>query len=285
VQLVLDDEIRSIKAMPIDKGQTSARLGGAVEAHVRIETVDVAEEGAALADSWERGELVDSSDYEDRQAAVDRLINHHDRQRAVAREGALGVLALDAKVLGRSLARREVEALGLLVEGDWLWRSNGAGNTSFEGEKGAYSDAFKRAAVLWGVGRYLYSLTNPWVDIEERGRLTVIKQSEFAKLRQLLTGPPRRSAYAVRLGGDYPKVEKKLRAARTLRSLAAAWKTEQRTISTWPAAWQEHITAEKDRCKELLAAPLTAEERSGLMRDFRDSVALLNGRDLHGEQP
>lgn len=49
--------------------------------------------------------------------------------------------------------------IGIKIDDEWLWRSNGAGETSIEGEKGQYSDAFKRAAVTWGVGRYLYYLT------------------------------------------------------------------------------------------------------------------------------
>lgn len=43
--------------------------------------------------------------------------------------------------------------------------SNGAGETQVEGEKGKFSDAFKRAAVLWGVGRYLYYLPNTWCNL------------------------------------------------------------------------------------------------------------------------
>lgn len=39
-------------------------------------------------------------------------------------------------------------------------KSDGAGDTDFEGEKGGLSDAFKRAGVKWGVGRYLYSASN-----------------------------------------------------------------------------------------------------------------------------
>ena len=46
-------------------------------------------------------------------------------------------------------------------------RSDGAGDTDFEGEKGGLSDAFKRAAVKWGIGRYLYNASeyNTWVDL------------------------------------------------------------------------------------------------------------------------
>lgn len=66
----------------------------------------------------------------------------------------------------------------------WIWKSDGAGETDFEGEKGSYSDSFKRAAVKWGVGRYLYDLDTPWVELEADGKR--IKQSEYAKLNALL---------------------------------------------------------------------------------------------------
>lgn len=57
--------------------------------------------------------------------------------------------------------------IGLLFPDGWRWRANGAGDTHIEAEKGAISDAFKRAAVMWGIGRYLYSLPSPWVEIED----------------------------------------------------------------------------------------------------------------------
>lgn len=60
--------------------------------------------------------------------------------------------------------------IGIRVNGEWLWRANGAGDTAVEAEKGKASDAFKRAAVLWGVGRYLYGLDSPWVELDERGK-------------------------------------------------------------------------------------------------------------------
>lgn len=56
------------------------------------------------------------------------------------------------------------------VLAEWVWKSNGAGETDIEGAKGQYSDAFKRAAVLWGVGRYLYDLPNEWVDLDDWGK-------------------------------------------------------------------------------------------------------------------
>jgi hypothetical protein len=64
--------------------------------------------------------------------------------------------------------------IGLKVGGEWVWRANGAGETDIEGEKGKFSDAFKRAAVLWGIGRYLYYLPNVWVEIDEYKKLKTV---------------------------------------------------------------------------------------------------------------
>ena len=36
--------------------------------------------------------------------------------------------------------------------------------------KAAYSDATKRAAVQWGIGRWLYELPSRWSELDERGR-------------------------------------------------------------------------------------------------------------------
>ena len=38
----------------------------------------------------------------------------------------------------------------------WVTKSDGAEDSTIEAIKGAYSDSFKRAAVKWGIARYLY---------------------------------------------------------------------------------------------------------------------------------
>jgi hypothetical protein len=86
--------------------------------------------------------------------------------------------------------------IGIKVGEEWLWRGDGAGSTDVEAEKGAFSDSFKRAAVRWGIGRYLYELASPWVELEVRGRTHVIKANEMAKLRRLLGGASQMPAEA-----------------------------------------------------------------------------------------
>jgi hypothetical protein len=71
---------------------------------------------------------------------------------------------------------------------EWLWRADGAGASDMEAEKGALSDAFKRAAVRWGIGRYLYDVASPWVAITQKGNSYVIADSERSKLHATLSG-------------------------------------------------------------------------------------------------
>lgn len=79
--------------------------------------------------------------------------------------------------------------IAIKCDGEWVWKADGAGDTDTEAEKGALSDAIKRAAVRWGIGRYLYDVESPWVSIEPAGKSFKIKAEEHARLRGiLLTG-------------------------------------------------------------------------------------------------
>ena len=59
----------------------------------------------------------------------------------------------------------------------WLTKWDGADDSDFESVKGGLSDSMKRAAVEWGIGRYLYGMTQVWVAIEPRGKGFVICDS------------------------------------------------------------------------------------------------------------
>jgi hypothetical protein len=136
---------------------------------------------------------------------------------------------------------------GIYVPPAWVWKSNGAGATDIEGEKGGYSDAFKRAAVLWGVGRYLYDLSAPWISLTDYWS---IPDSELPALRRLLTGEKAPSARSTR--EQYGEAEKKLRGAETLKALQGTWTSLQPIIGEWPDGHRQKITEEKDRCKDVL---------------------------------
>lgn len=92
--------------------------------------------------------------------------------------------------------------------GEWVWKSDGAGETDYEGEKGSYSDSFKRACVKWGIGRYLYEMDSPWVAIEAKGRTFVIPPASIKALNEKLLRS--QTAY---FGGNRPDPMAKANAA------------------------------------------------------------------------
>lgn len=64
----------------------------------------------------------------------------------------------------------------------WVWKANGAGDTQIEGDKGAFTDALKRAASTWGIGRYLYDMPFTKASVTKRGRNFFIDSGEYKTL-------------------------------------------------------------------------------------------------------
>lgn len=58
--------------------------------------------------------------------------------------------------------------LSVRVDGEWIAHEDGAPPTDVEPFKGGISDALKRAAVKFGIGRYLYNLDNQWSELKEK---------------------------------------------------------------------------------------------------------------------
>jgi len=53
-------------------------------------------------------------------------------------------------------------------KGEWIWKADTGSSGGIEGEKSLASDAFKRAAVTWGIGRELYTAPRIVVDLNEK---------------------------------------------------------------------------------------------------------------------
>lgn len=73
------------------------------------------------------------------------------------------------------------------IDGEWIAKEDGADETDMESTKGGFSASMKRAAVQWGIGRYLYNLEQVWVNIQDRGenyistKVKVGQNQEFVK--------------------------------------------------------------------------------------------------------
>lgn len=66
--------------------------------------------------------------------------------------------------------------IGIKRGEDWVWKWDGTGHLSASGGldsadagKGDFSNALKRAGVQWGIGRYLYGLTESFANVHDRG--------------------------------------------------------------------------------------------------------------------
>lgn len=55
----------------------------------------------------------------------------------------------------------------LRLNGEWIVKWDGADNTRIEATKGGLSGSMKRAAVQWGIGRFLYDTPVIWVQAEQ----------------------------------------------------------------------------------------------------------------------
>jgi hypothetical protein len=135
--------------------------------------------------------------------------------------------------------------IGILCGETWVWKADGAGDSDVEAEKGALSDAFKRAAVRWGVGRYLYNLKSPWVALKAFGNSYAIADEAKPQLDALLRGnmpkppapppPPKQD----RTAAAKSYVDEAIKAIGTLTDAASL------------SAWTEANKAKLDRLREV----------------------------------
>lgn len=88
--------------------------------------------------------------------------------------------------------------LSIRIDGEWVEKEDAAYLSATHRDdasqeravKGVYSHALKRAAVQWGVGRYLYDFNAPWIDLVD-GKLTRIPSlDESVSKHVTATSPP-----------------------------------------------------------------------------------------------
>jgi hypothetical protein len=122
--------------------------------------------------------------------------------------------------------------LSLKINGEWITKWDGANETDIEAAKGGISNAMKRAAVQWGIGRYLYNLEEGYASIasdDDRGA-EYLKANKDKHGDALRWRPPRLPAWALPGGSGKPDVvspqqeQKAQRAEATLRAPAQAEK-------------------------------------------------------------
>lgn len=57
--------------------------------------------------------------------------------------------------------------IGIKCGDEWVWKADCGTESQTEKEKGESSDSFKRSAVVWGIGRELYTAPFIWVPLSK----------------------------------------------------------------------------------------------------------------------
>jgi hypothetical protein len=70
-------------------------------------------------------------------------------------------------------------SLSIKINGEWISKSDIGTDSNVEKEKGKASDAFKRAAVLWGIGRNLYHIGTKSIQWNEEKKCPVTPKGEL----------------------------------------------------------------------------------------------------------
>jgi hypothetical protein len=136
-----------------------------------------------------------------------------------------------------------------MPNGDWLWKADGAGATDMEGEKGMLSDALKRAAVRWGVGRYLYDIKAQRIELELRGETPVIPDEAYKKLDALHEDFAQKAGWGIRAGIQaYKLLNQVVKEFVTDAASAQDFREKNKgMIPQLPVAMRKHLNETLDR--------------------------------------
>ncbi|OOY15100.1 Rad52/Rad22 family DNA repair protein [Thioclava sp. DLFJ4-1] len=126
---------------------------------------------------------------------------------------------------------RVICTLSIKIGDEWVSKSDGAGGTQVEAEKGGISDALKRAAVKWGIGRYLYRLDSPWVrcEVREKGGRKYWKawaEDPWSKVKNVPYHQHDKAAKGPPDEDEAQRIIDRIESAESMAELGTIWKSE-----------------------------------------------------------
>lgn len=168
--------------------------------------------------------------------------------------------------------------LSVRIGEEWVTKADGAGDTQVEAEKGSISGAFKRAAVKWGIGRYLYDMPAPWVpceSYERQGRRHWKRWTAdpWSYVSSSMKAKPATSAAAMKRG--LAEIDNDLADCDTLVAVNACAKEWQAKVKAedWSADYKaeaaKKFAAARERIKK-------AEAENTFPGDLNDNPAVQN---------
>lgn len=134
--------------------------------------------------------------------------------------------------------------LSIKQDGEWVTKWDGADLTDFEATKGGLSGAMKRAAVQWGIGRYLYNLDSYFANVHDKGIHYQPADKKNNKYPAFKWDEPDLPVWALPEGSDGVKEKESiLRKCLSIEELKTVWGTFDKQI-------QEKLKEVKDEMKK-----------------------------------
>lgn len=162
--------------------------------------------------------------------------------------------------------------LSARVDGEWITKSDGAGSTDVEAEKGAFSSALKRAAVAFGVGEYLYDMPTIWVPCESYQKGDKFYWSKWKDDPwNYVRGQKPQSHKVADTRDAYLEHLNAITNARTLDELKAAFAAVQAN-KTLPAQDLSDLIMAKDAKKSVLPPGYVAPDFNNLPQDTQEAI-------------
>lgn len=158
--------------------------------------------------------------------------------------------------------------ISIKVDGEWITKWDAAENTQVEAVKGGMSGAMKRAAVQWGIGRYLYNIEEGFAQVStdkrnDWNRAKLKDNTQFWWLPPQLPSwalppvttpetPQQQNEETSRTPDDALREFTELAAAESdLEALKGLYKAAWNALSTSPEHQQKCIEVYQMRAKEL----------------------------------
>lgn len=173
------------------------------------------------------------------------------------------------EVCGKSGWRNEFTAapdsgvmcgISVKVDGEWITKWDAAENTQVEAVKGGMSGAMKRAAVQWGIGRYLYMLEEGFAEVSVE-KMNGWNRAKTKEGKQIFWTPPRLPSWALPTVAEkeIPHQEPEISPDDILKdftSQAADCQTVDELKGIYTPAWKalEVSTEHQAKCVEVFKA-------------------------------
>ena len=168
--------------------------------------------------------------------------------------------------------------ISIKVGGEWVEKWDGAENTDIESIKGGLSGAMKRAAVHWGIGRYLYRLESGFANFHDGGKhRDNIKENKDDKYgKPFRWDPPALPSWALPGGDTDPPVDPKTKLfARARRCADSGYLTDGELTM-----YREEVrnSTEVETLQKIVEDMETATRHAKERADYKDKTPVTDDR-------